>query len=186
MGHAVNWFQKNKNLKEMNMMNCKFWAFAMCALLSVFLQSACFGQGEGEDPAGHALREQTGTSVHSWGMVLPDGLTFAQREFLYGFTVDPSLLQGTFIYTDFMVSEEFDASVDPAEYYDRWHKLFGQVSLGSLSYTWVTINEFHRGLAATAENLGDPDVMTTGTYTFHASLNAAGDRLVLLLTPIAN
>ncbi len=164
-------------------MYCKFWAFAMCACLSVLLQSACFGQGEGEDPAGHALRELTETSVHRWGMVLPDGLTFAQREFLYGFTVDTSLLQGTFIYTDFMVSEEFHASVDPAEYNDRWEKLFGQVSLGSHSYTWLTNDEFHRGLAMTAETLGDPDVMTTGTYTFHASLNSAGDRLILLLTP---
>lgn len=63
------------------------------------------------------------------GMVLPDGLTFAQREFLYGFTVDPSLLQGTFIYTDFMVSKEFDASVDPAEYSHRWNGLFGQISV---------------------------------------------------------
>lgn len=168
------------------MMYCKFWAFAMCALLSVFPQSACFGQGEGEDPAGHALRESTGMGLSGFGMVLPDGLTFAQREFLYGFTVDPSLLQGTFIYTDFMVLEEFNASVNPAEYNERWDKLFGQVSLGSLGYFWLTIDEFHRGLAATAENLGDPDVMTTGTYTFHASLNAAGDRLVLLLTPIAN
>ena len=168
------------------MMVCKFWSIVVCALLSVFLQSASFGQAEDEDPAGHALRELAGTSVHRWGMVLPDGLTFAQREFLYGFTVDPSLLQGTFIYTNFMVSEVFDASVDPVEHSDRWHRLFGQVPLGSNSNTWLTIDEFHRGLAATAETLGDPDVMLDETYTFHASLNAAGDRLILLLTPTAN
>lgn len=66
------------------------------------------------------------------------------------------------------------------------HRLFDQVSLGSHSYTWLTNDEFHRGLAITAETLGAPDVMTPGTYSFHASLNAAGDRLVLLLTPIAN
>jgi len=168
------------------MMVCKFWAFAVCALLSVFLQSASFGQAEDEDPAGHALRELSETYLAGWGMVLPDGLTFAQREFLYGFTADPSLFQGTLIYTDFMVSEEFDASVDPAEYSDRWHGLFGQVSLGSLGCFWLTNDEFHRGLAATAENLGDPDVMIDETYTFHASLNAAGDRLILLLTPTSN
>ncbi|MCY2979204.1 MAG: hypothetical protein NTU79_11125 [Planctomycetota bacterium] len=170
------------------MMVYKFWAFGTSALLSVFLQSACFGQGQCEDPAGHALRELTGTdtSVHRWGMVLPDGLTFAQREFLYGFTSDPSLFQGTFIYTNFMVSNEFDASVDPAEHFDRGRRLFGQVSIGSHCYTWLTNDEFHRGLAMTAEFLGDPDVMTTGTYTFHASMNAAGDRLILLLTPTSN
>ena len=168
------------------MMCRKFLAFAVCALLFVFLQTASFGQGQCEDPAGHALRELTETVLSGWGMILPDGLTFAQREFLYGFTADPSLFQGTFIYTNFMVSEEFDASVDPAEYYDRWHGLFGQVSLGSFSNTWVTNDEFHRGLAMTAEDLGDPDVMIDETYTFHASMNAAGDRLILLLTPTSN
>ena len=168
------------------MMVCKFWSIALCALLSVFFQNASFGQAEDEDPAGYALRELAGTSVHEWGMILPDGLTFAQREFLYDFTVDPSLLQGTFIYTNFMVSKVFDNSVDPAEYSDRWDSLFGQVSIGSNSNTWLTIDEFHRGLAMTAETLGDPDVMHDETYTFHASLNAAGDRLILLLTPASN
>ena len=107
-------------------MFCKFRAFAVYVLFSVFLQTASFGQGEGEDPAGYALRELAGTSVHAWGMVLPDGLSFAQREFLYGFTADPSLFQGTFIYTNFIVSKEFDASVDPAEYSDRWHGLLAR------------------------------------------------------------
>ncbi len=168
------------------MMVCKFWAFGMSALLSVFLQSACFGQGQCEDPAGHALRELTDTDLAGWGMVLPDGLTFAQREFLYGFTADPSLFQGTFIYTNFMVSNEFDASIDPAEHFDRERSLFGLVSLGSLGYFWVTNDEFHRGLAMTAETLGDPNVMLDETYTLHASMNAAGDRLILLLTPTSN
>ena len=168
------------------MMVCKCWAFGVSALVSVFLHGACFGQAEDEDPAGHALRELTDTGLAGWGMVLPDGLTFAQREFLYGFTADPSLFQETFIYTNFMVSNEFDASVDPAEHFDRGRRLFGQVSIGSHCYTWVTNDEFHRGLAMTAEFLGDPDVMTTGTYTFHASMNAAGDRLILLLTPTSH
>ena len=167
----------------------KFRAFTMVSLLSVFLSSACRGQvplsdiPEHEDPAGFALRELMETPLTS-GMVMPDGLTFAQREFLYGFTVDASLLQGTFIYTDFMVSEVFDTSVDPAEYNDRWHRLFGQIGVGRRN--WLTIDEFHRCLAVNAENICDPDVMTTGTYTFHASLNAAGDRLILLLTPDSN
>jgi len=65
-------------------------------------------------------------------------------------------------------------------------RTFGQVSIGSFSNTWVTNDEFHRGLASTAETLGDPDVMIDETYTFHASMNAAGDRLILLLTPTSN
>lgn len=169
------------------MMVCKFWAFGMSALVSVFLHGACFGQAEDEDPAGYELRELTGRAdLAGWGMVLPDGLTFAQREFLYGFTTDPSLFQGTFIYTNYMVSNEFDASIDPAEHFDRERSLFGLVSLGSLGYFWLTNDEFHRGLAMTAETLGDPNVMLDETYTFHASMNPAGDRLILLLTPTSN
>ena len=152
----------------------------MSALLSFFPTDACFGQAEDEDPAGHALRELMEKPLSGCGMVLPDGLTFLQREFLYGFTVDPSLLQGVFIYTDFYVSEEFVASVDPTEYYDRWHRLFGQISVG---HNWFTIDEFHRCLAMNAENLADPNVMLDERYSFHASLNAAGDRLVLMLSP---
>ncbi len=162
----------------------KFLAFTVSALFSVFLSNACFAQAEDEDPAGHALRELMDAPLQGCGMVLPDGLTFAQREFLYGFTVDPSLLQGAFIYTNFIVAEVFATSVNPAEYSARWHRLFGQISVGQDN--WFTIDEFHRCLAMNAEHLSDPDVMTTGRYTFHASRNAAGDRLILLLTPIPN
>jgi hypothetical protein len=135
-------------------------------------------QCRGEDIEGYLLRDSLGQHTH-YPFLEHDGLTFEQREFIYGFNVDPALLQGTFVHFEhvtyrthgFEFPESYPENAPPILLETR---VF--IALNAPINEWLTIDEFHRSLAGVAEWLGSsPEVFYGLQFSIDASLEVQWD-----------
>ena len=123
------------------------------------------------DPVAEAIRESLDQDL-SVGLVEQDGLTFEQREAVYGFSVAPELLEDPIMYIgDGGVGFLIDGpdGLTPPDF-----PLFEKLSYATCGAEgclglWVSNDEFHRALAGDAENLVNPGRMgeEETLYTMH-------------------
>ncbi len=139
----------------------------LLVVIAAISTTPTFAQSVREDVAGFLLRKSLGEES-SYPFLDHDGLSFAQRELLYGFTVDPALLQGTFAYFEYF---DFRANGFDFENYDSSLKSRVEIALFDITHEWMTVDEFHRGLASIADDFAtSPGVYFGMKFSIDVSL----------------
>ncbi len=159
--------------------------------LTFLIPSMAVSQSPGEDIDGFMLRDSLGRRS-ALPFIEHDELTFAERELLYGFSADPDLLEGPFVYIDHTEVRTNNDFEWPEEYPSEGPPNFLQSWVESIVWNvhgeWLTVDEFHRSLAAVAlrftENEGMhhhgqaiPEPYDSYQFTFDVFMESQWDEL---------